>query len=92
MIIVTILFAFLGTLLAATVLFQQSKGEIGFGGAPSQGTQIVFGGSGGQEFFERATWLMGAIFMASCLWMSYQTKDQSRSILESHHQVIRRSR
>lgn len=78
--------------MAATILIQQSKGEIGFGGAPSRGTQVVFGGSGGQDFFERVTWILGVVFLASCLAMNYfQSKEQSRSILESYQQVITRA-
>lgn len=76
-------------LMAASILIQQSRGEIGFGAVPSKGTQIVFGGSGGQEFFEKITWALGIIFLSACIAMSYfQSKEQSRSILESYQQVI----
>lgn len=85
-------FVILCLLMAASILIQQSKGEIGFGATPSRGTQIMFGGSGGQEFFEKVTWTLGTIFLASCLAMNYfQSKEQSRSILESYQQVISRS-
>ncbi len=79
-------------LMLVSILIQQSRGEIGFGAAPSKGTQIVFGGSGGQEFFEKTTWLLGVIFLSSCVAMAYfQSKEQSRSILENYQKVITRS-
>ncbi len=79
-------------LMLLSILIQQSRGEIGFGATPSKGTQIIFGGSGGQEFFEKITWTLGIIFLASCIAMSYfQSKEQSRSILESYQQIVSRS-
>jgi protein translocase SecG subunit len=87
-----IFFVIICSLMIALIMIQQSRGEIGFGAAPSKGTQLVFGGSGGQEFFEKVTWVLGATFLLSCLAMSYfQSKEQSRSILESYQQVIGKS-
>ncbi len=90
-ILANIFFVLLCVLMLTTILIQQSKGEIGFGAAPSKGTQLVFGGSGGQEFFEKTTWFLAVIFLTSCVGFAYyQSKEQSRSILESHQQVITR--
>ena len=84
-----VFFVIICTLMLIVIMIQQSRGEIGFGAAPSKGTQLVFGGSGGQEFFERTTWTLGFIFVISCLTMSYfQSKEQSRSIIESYKQSI----
>lgn len=39
-------------------------------GAMGGGSQMLFGGSGGQDFFQKATWVMGTIFMAGSLLLS----------------------
>ncbi len=56
-------------LLVLIILIQQSKGGMGLG-AIGGGTQMLFGGSGGQDLFQKATWVMGAIFMVGGLALS----------------------
>ena len=41
-------------------------GLSGLGG----GAQTLFGGSGGQDLFQKITWVLGAIFMAGSLGLS----------------------
>jgi len=60
------LFVFLAFLLGVLVLIQQGKGDMGLGALHSS-TQTLFGGSGGQTFFEKMTWTLGAIFMLGAL-------------------------
>lgn len=44
---------------------------------------MLFGGSGGQNFFERATWVMGALFICGALGLTIlKSRTQSASILE----------
>lgn len=44
---------------------------------------MLFGGSGGQNFFERATWIMGALFICGALGLTIlKSRTQSASILE----------
>lgn len=82
------MFAFLMTLfvilcifLAAFVLIQQGKGDLGVGSMA--GGQMLFGGSGGQNFFEKATWIMGAIFIFGALGLSIlKSREQRASVLE----------
>ncbi len=64
-----ILFVILCFFLALFILLQQGKGDMGLGGL-SGGSQALFGGSGGQEFFERVTWVMVAIFIAGSLGLT----------------------
>lgn len=64
-----ILFVFLCFLLALAILMQQGKGDMGLGGLGG-GSQLLFGGSGGQEFFEKITWIMGALFIAGSLGLA----------------------
>ena len=61
-------------LLVLIILVQQSKGGMGLG-AIGGGTQMLFGGSGGQSLFQKATWIMGAIFMIGGFGLSiWRTK------------------
>ncbi|MFA6263310.1 MAG: preprotein translocase subunit SecG [Candidatus Babeliales bacterium] len=82
------MYAFLMTLfivlcffLALFILIQQGKGDLGLGSMG--GSQMLFGGSGGQEFFEKATWIMGAVFMFGALGLSIlKAKEMRSSVLE----------
>ena len=60
------LFVLLGVFILLFVLIQQSKGSLGLGSMGGE-TQMLFGGSGGQNFFQKATWIMAGIFIALSL-------------------------
>lgn len=49
-------------LLILIVLIQKGKSSLGIGSIGG-GNQMLFGGSGGQDVFQKATWVLGAIFM-----------------------------
>jgi len=63
------LFVFVCLLLVLVVLIQKSKGSIGMGGLGG-GSQMLFGGSGGQDLFQKITWGLGAIFMTLSLLLA----------------------
>lgn len=48
--------------LIVLVLVQKGKGSMGLGNLGG-GTQMLFGGSGGQDLFQKITWVLGACFM-----------------------------
>ena len=74
-------FVILCLFLALFILIQQGKGDLGLGSMG--GSQMLFGGSGGQNFFEKATWVMGAIFILGSLGLSVlKSREQRASILE----------
>ena len=74
-----VLFVILSLFLALFILIQQGKGDMGLGGLGGGG-QMLFGGSGGQSFFEKLTWVMGAIFVFGGLGLSIlKTKEVSKS-------------
>ena len=76
-----VLFIFLCFFLALFILIQQGKGDLGLSGL--SGSQMLFGGSGGQEFFEKATWFMGALFIFGALGLSVlKSKEERASVLE----------
>jgi len=60
------LFTFVCFLLVLIILIQQGKGSMGLGSLGG-GTQMLFGGSGGQDIFQKITWILGAIFMIGSL-------------------------
>jgi len=64
--LVIALFAFICFLLVLIILIQQSKGGMGLGSLGG-GAQMLFGGSGGQDIFQKITWVLGAIFMVGSL-------------------------
>lgn len=76
-----ILFVFLCFLLALAILMQQGKGDMGLGGLGG-GSQMLFGGSGGQEFFEKITWIMGALFIVGSLGLALlKSKEMEKTRL-----------
>lgn len=72
-----ILFVIFALFLAFFILLQQGKGDMGLGSL-SGGTQMLFGGSGGQEFFEKTTWILGAIFMFGSLGLAILKSKEAR--------------
>ena len=77
--ILTGFFVVLCFLLGLLILIQQGKGDMGLGGLGAS-SQMLFGGSGGQDFFEKLTWTLGFIFMFSALGLSFV---KSRAALDS---------
>ena len=60
------MFVFVCIFLILIILIQKSKGSIGLGGLGG-GSQLLFGGSGGQDLFQKITWVLGGIFMFGSL-------------------------
>jgi preprotein translocase subunit SecG len=69
------LYLIIGFLLVLIIFVQKGKGSLGLGNIGG-GTQMLFGGSGGQDLFQKATWILGALFMAGSLILSvYKTSS-----------------
>lgn len=76
------LFVILSVVLAFLILLQQGKGDMGLG-SMSGSRQMLFGGSGGQSFFEKATWIMGGLFVFGALGLAIlKSKSVRQSRLE----------
>lgn len=56
-------------LLVLIILMQKGKSGLGLGGLGG-GAQMLFGGSGGQDLFQKTTWVLGSIFMVGALFLS----------------------
>jgi len=50
-------------------------------GAMGGSTQMLFGGSGGQDIFQKTTWVMGAIFMGGSLLLALHKSRGSSQYL-----------
>jgi preprotein translocase subunit SecG len=66
-------------LLIVIILIQKSKSSMGLGNIGG-GSQTLFGGSGGQDIFQKTTWVLGAFFMAGSLGLSLMRSKQSRML------------
>jgi preprotein translocase subunit SecG len=82
------LFVLLAIFLILFILIQPGKGDMGLGSL-GHGSQMLFGGSGGQDFFEKTTWIMGALFMAGALGLTIlSTKVTETSRLQGYRTPI----
>jgi len=82
--IVLTLHILVALLLVVAILLQSGKGsDIGavFGGA---GSQALFGSAGPADFLNKATRVMGLIFMLTSLTLGYVTFDRpNKSVMET---------
>ena len=60
------LFVFVCVVIILLILVQKGKGSMGMGGLGG-GTQMLFGGTGGQDLFQKATWALGLLFIFGSL-------------------------
>lgn len=50
-------------------------------GSLGGGTQLLFGGSGGQDIFQKATWVMCALFMGGSLGLAMLKRPARSGVL-----------
>lgn len=67
-------------LLILLILIQQGKSSMGLG-AMGGGTQMLFGGSGGQDIFQKTTWVLGTIFMLGSFALALHRSQSSSQYL-----------
>lgn len=76
-----VIFVIFSLFLALFILIQPGKGDMGLGG---MGNQMLFGGSGGQNFFQKTTWALCAIFIVGSLGLAVlKTREPKTSILQN---------
>lgn len=66
-------------LLIIVVLIQKTKSSMGIGSIGG-GSQMIFGGSGGQDFFQKITWSLGALFMLGSLVLALMKSHRAQEI------------
>lgn len=71
------LFTILCFLMIIIILIQKGKSSSGMGGGFGGGAQALFGGSGGQDIFQKITWVMGALFMSGSLALAIMKTKQA---------------
>ena len=73
------LFVFLCFLLIGIILLQKSKSSMGLGGLGG-GAQMLFGGSGGQDLFQKITWVLVVLFMVSSLMLTIMKSTKKNNL------------
>lgn len=79
------LFVLICALLVLLILIQKGKSSIGLGSLGG-GTQMLFGGSGGQDLFQKITWILGFLFMGGSLGLAIMKKPNSSRFLQAIEQ------
>lgn len=78
--LLTVLFVLLCFFMILIILLQKSKGSLGILGSAGSGAQLLFGGSGGQDFFQKLTWIFIACFLGGSLLLAIlKTQETSTS-------------
>ncbi len=70
-------FALLCVLIILLILLQKGKGSLGLG-TMGGGNQMLFGGSGGQDLFQKTTWVLLAFLMMGSLGLSLMKTRSAR--------------
>lgn len=60
--IASFLFTLCAILMVLLILMQKGKNSLGLG-SMGGASQFLFGGSGGQNFFQKITWILGAVLL-----------------------------
>jgi len=63
--------------LVIIILMQKGKSGLGMGGLGG-GAQMLFGGSGGQDIFQKITWILGSIFIAGAMFLSLMKSSEHK--------------
>lgn len=82
-----ILFVILCIVLGAFILIQQGKGDLGLGSL-ARSSQTMFGGSGGQDFFEKTTWVLGLLYMFGALGLTILKTTHKESKLREYQSPL----
>ncbi|HLJ31353.1 MAG TPA: preprotein translocase subunit SecG [Candidatus Babeliales bacterium] len=61
--------------LVLIILMQKGKSSLGLGGLGG-GAQMIFGGSGGQDLFQKITWILGTIFICGSMLLSLMKSSE----------------
>jgi len=76
----TVLYGFLCLLIVLLVLIQRGKGNMGLGNLGGN-NQMLFGSSGGQDIFQKITWLCCFFLLAGSLVLAVSRGKYSRGTM-----------
>ena len=83
-------FILLSLILVFIIFLQKGKSSLGLGSIGGANT-LLFGGSGGQDIFQKATWILLACFMFGSLYLAIKTtRDAVRTVQTEHQSPIAR--
>lgn len=88
--LLSVLFTFSSILLILLVLVQKGKSSLGLGSFGG-GSQMLFGGSGGQDVFQKITWVLGAILMLGSLGLAILKSRQAGVSLTSSYKTVQKA-
>lgn len=71
--------------LTLIIFLQKGKGSMGLD-ALGGGSQMLFGGSGGQDLFQKTTWVLVTFFMAGSLFLSIMKSRNSTKYMNKIRQ------
>src|SRR5436190_953614 len=63
--------------LVLIILMQKGKSSLGLGGLGG-GAQMIFGGGGGQDLFQKITWVLGSIFVIGAMFLSLMKSTEHK--------------
>lgn len=67
--LLTVVYGMMCCLIILLVLLQKGKGNMGLG-SMGGGNQMLFGSSGGQDIFQKLTWILCALLLVGSLCLS----------------------
>ena len=79
----TFLYGFLCILIAMLVLIQRGKGNMGLGNVGGS-NQAIFGSSGGQDIFQKMTWICLVLLLSGSLVLAVLRGKQNMQGYRSH--------
>ena len=84
-----VFYIFIALFILLLVFIQPGKNSMGLGYLGGS-NQMLFGGSGGQNIFQKLTWTLGLIFMGLSLWLALlkTSRTQSRYFNYKNNSVI----
>lgn len=87
--LITVIFSIVCFLLVLIILIQKGSSSLGLGNIGGSNL-MLFGGSGGQDIFQKITWILGVIFMVSSLVLAVMKTHQVRGsrYLERYKTVL----
>jgi preprotein translocase subunit SecG len=83
--LLSFLFALMCIFLVLIILVQKGKSSLGIGSLGGS-NQMIFGGGGGQNVFQKITWIMGGVLILGSLGMATM-KYRSRNASIIKHSV-----
>ena len=79
--LISFLFAICCLFLIFIILVQKGKGSIGIG-TLGGGSQMLFGSSGGQDLFQKITWVLGIILIGGSLGLAIMKSRNTANVTD----------